>query len=81
MYMKKQFIILSESWTPSKVYDENTSLIWVNNYKLFVKIYENKKTVNDDIKYAIHKDVYQAFRYMYKQKKMGNNKKTRKLTK
>lgn len=80
MYMKKQFIILSESWTPSRFYDDKTELVWVNTYDLFVKLYENTQRIEKGIKYAIHKDVYRAFRHMYREKQSKkSNRKTRKI--
>ena len=82
MYMKKSFLILSESWTPSRFYDDKTELVWVNTFSLFIKLYENKLVVEQGVKYAIHKDVYQAFRCMYREKQnKKSNKETRKTRK
>jgi len=64
--MKRDFITLSDSWTPSSFYDASTSLIWVISYDTFVKVYERKIKAPEGKKYAIHKDVYKSFLYMYK---------------
>ena len=64
--MKRDFLTLSDSWTPSSFYDASTTLIWVNSYKTFVNIYERKIKAPEGKKYAIHKDVYKSFLYMYK---------------
>ncbi len=70
--MKKHFflIVSSNTWQPSGFYDSATQLTWVMDFKLFTKIQTNKVTHH---KYAIHKDVYSAFMYKFK-----NMKKTRK---
>lgn len=58
------FTILDNSWKPSTFYDGKKELIWINNYELFKEIYKNKRENN--YLYAIHKDVYDAFLYKYK---------------
>lgn len=62
------------SWTPSKYYDDETQLIWVQSFPIFKKLYNNKIKQTSNVKYAIHKDVYKAFLLQYK-----TNKKTRKI--
>ena len=81
--MKRDFITLSDSWSPSSYYDSSTSLIWINSYELFMKVYERKIKAPSDKKYAIHKDVYKAFLYMYKNKDRSskNTRKTRRKRK
>jgi hypothetical protein len=72
--MKKQFFIVkSNTWHPSGFYDAETKLIWVMEFKLFRKIHNGKIKPSLHSKYAIHKDVYEAFMY-----KLKNMKKTRK---
>lgn len=85
----KQFMIFdSERWHPSSFYDSNTQLVWVMSYRLFKRIYARKhqsRCVTLDIdgddktniskKYAIHKDVYTAFVYRYKNENETKRKK------
>jgi hypothetical protein len=72
--MKKQFFIVkSNTWLPSGFYDSETKLIWVMDFKLFRKIKSGNIKPSLQHKYAIHKDVYDAFMY-----KLRNMKKTRK---
>lgn len=81
MYMRNNlFTVLSDQWTPSTFYDGNTELIWVNNYSLFVRIYEKRVRAPEGKRYAIHKDVYQAFVFKYKNsngRKGGGKRRTR----
>ena len=67
--MKRDFIMLSNSWAPSTFYDSSTSLIWVISYETFVKVHEKKIKPPEGKKYAIHEDIYKAFLFMYKNKK------------
>ena len=73
--MKRNFIMLSNSWTPSSFYDSSTSLIWVVSYDTFVKVHEKKIRAPQGKKYAMHEDVYKAFLFMYKNKKTTAKKK------
>lgn len=73
----KFHIVDNKTWHPSSFYDEKTTLQWVMEYKLFKKVYLDKKRENG-IKYAIHRDVYNAFLYKFKN---SNKKKTRKTMK
>lgn len=75
--MKKDlFLIKSTSWKPSSFYNQTTQLIWVLEYKLFKKIYTNQMEPKQGYRYAIHKDVYNAFLCKFK-----HAKKTRKRMK
>lgn len=65
-------IKLNDNWKPSTFFNSNTNLEWILNYKLFEKIYNNKLTPNKDIKYAIHKDVFDAFLLKLKMNKERN---------
>ena len=75
--MKSKFVIVkSNTWHPSTFYDTTTALTWVMSYPLFKKIYSGKISQAGETKFAIHKDVYDAFYLKYK----GQNiKKTRKF--
>ena len=70
------------TWQPSSFYDASTNLIWVNSYELFVKAYTQNTpiidTLNQTNKYAIHKDVYHAFSFIYNSKKWKNIKQMKK---
>lgn len=70
--MKRDFIMLSKSWTPSTFYDASTSLIWVISYETFVKVHEKKIKAPEGKKYAIHEDIYTAFLFMYKNKERAS---------
>lgn len=79
--MKSSFFIVdNKSWHPSSFYDNDTELKWVMDYKRFKKIYINKNVERNEkqnIKYAIHKDVYNAFLFRYKLSKRKTQKKYR----
>jgi len=79
--MKRDFMILSESWQPSTFYDGKTKLTWVMKYDLFVKIHERKIRGGNGVAYAIHKDVYDAFLHMYKTKPQNGGKRKRRTRK
>lgn len=70
----KFYIVDNKTWHPSTFYNERTTLQWIMEYKLFKKVYLDKKRENG-INYAIHRDVYNAFLYKFKN---SNMKKTRK---
>ncbi len=67
-YHNKNILIIKNvnSWTPSTFYDTNTTLLWVNSYKLFKQIYIHHIKPPNNVKYAIYNDVYKAFMYKYK---------------
>lgn len=69
-------IKLNDNWKPSTFFNSNTNLVWILNYKLFEKIYNNKLTPKENVKYAIHKDIFDAFLLKLKLNKERN--KTRK---
>jgi len=66
--MKSDFLIINnDSWNPSSYYNDTTTLNWVFTYKLFKKIYINREKPKDrNVKYAIHKDIYNCFLYKYR---------------
>lgn len=75
--MKKQFILFdNERWHPSTFYDQKTELCWIMDYSLFVKIYTGKVNEKEGTKYAIHKDVYNAFLFQF----MSNGRKKKRET-
>lgn len=77
--MKKQFILFdNERWHPSTFYDQKTELCWVMDYSLFVKIYTGKMNGKEGIKYAIHKDVYNAFVFKFRSIDVKTKRETRK---
>lgn len=59
------------SWSPPSFYDASTNLIWIQTYKLFTDVYSGLLPLNlkKGTKYAIHKDVYHAFLFQYREKK------------
>jgi hypothetical protein len=92
--VKKLFIVENpNTWTPSSFYDASTNLIWVQSYDLFTKLYTDTRDTrsmtnpnpntnpNQNTKYAIHKDIYKAFSYMYTSKKREKHNKTKKYKK
>lgn len=58
------------SWSPPSFYDTSTNLIWIQSYKLFTEVYSGLLllTLKKGTKYAIHKDVYNAFLFQYREK-------------
>lgn len=58
------------SWSPPSFYDASTNLIWIQSYKLFTDVYSGllPLTLKKGTKYAIHKDVYHAFLFQYREK-------------
>lgn len=78
--MKSKFILVeNNTWSPPSFYDTNTQLIWVMDYKLFRNVYVKNLRPPSGYKYAIHRDVYNAF--LYKLQISKNNRKTRKIMK
>ena len=76
--MKSNFYIVKwNSGQPSTFYDENTQLIWVMKYTLFKNIYLGRIKTNRGIKYAIHKDVYDAFYFKYRNSLLRKTRKNR----
>ena len=73
--MKSDFYIVdNDTWHPSSYYDDKTSLIWVMNYILFKRVFFNNNH-NKNVKYAIHKDVYNAFIYKYNNRRKNRTRK------
>lgn len=63
------------NWTPSTFYTNDISLIWVFKYSLFKKIYTGKIKSTNNKKYAIHRDVFKAFKEVYKQRQLRKTRK------
>lgn len=72
----KQFLYFeNNTWHPSSFWDQTHQLQWVFDYHLFKQIYFYKKSI-PDTHYAIHKDVYQAFREKLQREKTVKCKRT-----
>lgn len=76
MTSKFQIINSDEhNWTPSSFYSDKITLIWVFKYSLFKKIYTGKIKSPTCKKYAIHRDVYKAFKELYKNRQLRKTRK------
>lgn len=73
------YIVSSNTWQPSTFYDSETKLVWVMSYALFKNIYLGKIANKDGVKYAIHKDVYNAFYFKYKNSQLNKTRKYKDL--
>jgi len=76
--MKPFLLFDNEKWHPSTFYDKETKLLWIMEYKLFTKIYTEKKHQEKGIKYAIHKDVFDAFLFKFRTIENRKKRETRK---